>query len=115
MDEAEALSDRIMILSKGKTKAIGNSFELKEKFAKDYSIFITFQKGLSEYGMEILERNFEEKIKNLKRYANCVKFHADFEVVKGIFKLMSKDNELEGKVSDWEFNQPSLEDRKSVV
>lgn len=110
MDEAEALSDRIMILSKGRMQAIGNSFYLKEKFADYYSVFMTFADEFGEAGMEILEKNFGEKITKMKNYSNCVRFSADFTVVKGIFKLMSPGGEFEGKVEDWEFNQPSLDD-----
>lgn len=110
MDEAEALSDRILILSDGKMQAIGNSFYLKEKFAKDYSVFISFKGGFEEEAMKILEERFKGQIRKEKYYANCVKFNADFEVVKNIFELMSPGKEFEGKVDDWEFNQPSLDD-----
>lgn len=110
MDEAEALSDRIMILSKGRMQVIGNSFYLKEKFANYYTVFITFDEEFGDKGMGVLKEKFGEKITKVKDYANCVKFSADFDVVKGIFKLMAPGGEFEGRIEDWEFNQPSLDD-----
>jgi ABC-type multidrug transport system ATPase subunit len=46
MEEAEALSDKIMIMHEGEIKAVGTPLELKEKYGKGYKItFLTYEKS----------------------------------------------------------------------
>ena len=108
MEEAEALSDRIMILKDGSVQCIGDSLSLKEKYAQLYSISISLKENQFNEGYAILEEFVEDREIKLKVYKNTVSFSAQFEMVKAMFKLLSQD--LEDIVEDWEFSQPSLDD-----
>lgn len=43
MEEAEVLSNRIGILSRGSLKCIGTSLNLKNRFARGYNLQVNFQ------------------------------------------------------------------------
>ena len=122
MEEAEALSDRIMILKKGKTQCIGDSMTLKDRYAKKYNISLEpANPDDIEEIRQILEQQLtgqnrmtklriDEKTTNSGEIIKRIKFEAEFGSIKKIFESITLGGDLHGKLANWEFNQPSLDD-----
>ena len=67
MEEAEALCDRVGIISKGELKCIGSTPELKELYGEGYRLHLSFQNILNPGNKTIteeLQKQFNAKILN---------------------------------------------------
>lgn len=110
MEEAEALSDRIMIMKKGEVQCIGDSLSLKEKYADSYAVSLTTKRRWVEVCKKSLKKKLGKGLEIEVYNGEILRFQVGFDEVKKVFQLLKKGEGLEGKVSDWEFCQPSLDD-----
>lgn len=110
MQEAEALSDRIMIMKKGVIQCIGDSLTLKDNYAQFYTVSLTVKKSFTELCEKKLKKNFDEGVEIIVYNMNTLRFKVNFEKVKIVFKMMKDDREFKENILDWEFSQPSLDD-----
>lgn len=110
MDEAEALSDRILIMKKGEIQCIGDSLSLKEKYVEFYAVSLTVERGFERICEKRLKKKIDNRIKIEVFNGNILKFEVGFEGVKKVFEMLKEEDGLKGKVVDWEFSQPSLDD-----
>jgi len=58
MEEADTLSDRIAIVSRGNLVCIGNQLELKKRYGKGYKLSINTVRGVSEDAKKYIQRLF---------------------------------------------------------
>lgn len=109
MEEAEALSDRIMIMKEGEMVCIGDSLSLKEKYAQFYTVSLTVKERNSEKIRGILMEELGKGVEISVYNGGILKLMVDFSGVKSVFRLM-RDDGFKGLIVDWEFSQPSLDD-----
>lgn len=109
MEEAEALSDRIMILSHGKVKCIGNSLLLKEKIGSYWRIDLTFKDSSIQEDI-LLDLRRIARDERIDVEGKFTQFYVNSEGLKIIFKMVAEHGQLEGKIKDWGFKQTSLDE-----
>lgn len=109
LEEAEALSTRVAIMSEGELKCIGTAEELKLRLGKGHHLNVSLpESNLAALHMEITKiapgAVIETQIGGSVEYVLPKGFAVD-----GIFRLISeKRDQLE--IRDWAVNQSSLED-----
>ena len=72
MDEADIVSDKIVVIWKGILAAAGTSMELKKNYGKGYKLFIEIQSSRNGEGCEFIANwylyvEFEAKTSELKK------------------------------------------------
>ena len=82
IEEAEEICDRVMIIDKGKMKALGSVEDLRRKYSQEEEI--------------IVKGNFDERVRNLKNFWN-VEIH---EIYEEEFDNIQRDTELRFKVEN---------------
>ena len=82
IEEAEEICDRVMIIDKGKMKALGSVEDLRRKYSQEEEI--------------IVKGNFDERVRNLKNFWN-VEIH---EIYEEEFGNIQRDTELRFKVEN---------------
>ncbi|KAJ3452684.1 atp-binding cassette transporter subfamily a abca [Anaeramoeba flamelloides] len=112
MEEAEALSDRIGILSNGILKTIGSSEELKSRYGKYFKFSMSVKGGIDR------EENAVNFIKS--SFPNCeiinqISGNYNFKIAKQdviLSKLFQEMHERKDKfgITDWGISQTSLEE-----
>lgn len=110
MEEAEALSDRIVIMENGAVKWVGDSISLIEEYAGVYTVSLTVERNFLKKCQNILRKKLRGEFEIEVYNGTTLKFEIGFEGVKKIFELLKDEEMLKGKVSDWEFCQASLDD-----
>ena len=107
MPEAEALSDRILIVKKGNMACIGDSITLKSKYCTDYKMTINFKHENKEIVRGYL-KELEIPIEEDHDHSLCLSL--PFEKIQKIFKLIGESEKARNVIDNWEFNQTSLEE-----
>lgn len=82
IEEAEEICDRVMIIDKGEVKALGSVEDLRRKYSQEEEI--------------IVKGNFDERVRNLKKFWN-VEIH---EIYEEEFGNIQQDTELRFKVEN---------------
>ncbi|WP_036222480.1 ABC transporter ATP-binding protein [Mesoaciditoga lauensis] len=82
IEEAEEICDRVMIIDKGEVKALGSVEDLRRKYSREEEI--------------IVKGNFDERVRNLKKFWN-VEIH---EIYEEEFGNIQQDTELRFKVEN---------------
>ena len=82
IEEAEEICDRVMIIDRGKMKALGSVEDLRRKYSQEEEI--------------IVKGNFDERVRNLKNFWN-VEIH---EIYEEEFGNIQQDTELRFKVEN---------------
>ena len=82
IEEAEEICDRVMIIDRGKMKALGSVEDLRRKYSQEEEI--------------IMKGNFDERVRNLKNFWN-VEIH---EIYEEEFGNIQQDTELRFKVEN---------------
>lgn len=103
MEEAELLSDRIVFLKKGKVRAVGTPFELKDNFANSVSLSVILkdENCFSELKKKL---NFNWNLKS--SFGN----RFEFEVQKSDFSAALRVLETtKSVIEDWGFESGTLE------
>ena len=110
MEEADELSDRIVILKDGEVCCVGSGFFLKEEFSKEIFFFCEVE-GSEEFGRVVLERFGKVCVLDFKGdrvFMKCGK--QLFGYVVGMFKFfLDGRNGFEERIRDWGFSEPNLE------
>jgi len=111
MEEAEKLCDRLAILVNGRLNCIGSPEHLKMKFGEDYILEIQSD-FIDQFHTEIVERghlfgSYTYELDNT--YINRAKYEVN--MTKNLGSVFEKMEECKkrGLVSDYSFNQTSLE------
>ncbi len=113
MEEADELSDRILILQNGKVSVIGTSFELKNEFSSDLSFFVILKQNEDGILFENFFSNFSNQIKISSMFENKIVLkilNNNFgEIVECMKYLNDPKNKFFEKIKDWGFDHLNLE------
>ena len=113
MEEADELSDRIIIMKNGKVCCIGNSFDLKNEFSDEICFFIVFEnKGDIFFFEKVFKEKFGEiefgEVLDDRIFMQCKKDM--FGYVVAMFKFfLDEKNGFAKRIKDWGFNEANLE------
>jgi len=83
MEESDALSDRIMIISNGNIKADGTSAKLKEQYGSGYKLVINKQNGCRTNDLKV----------ELSRYLPALSIESDVSDGDVVFRTNQQPNE----------------------
>eukprot|EP01094_Clydonella_sp_ATCC50884_P004693 TRINITY_DN13724_c0_g1_i1.p1 TRINITY_DN13724_c0_g1~~TRINITY_DN13724_c0_g1_i1.p1 ORF type:complete len:845 (+),score=259.83 TRINITY_DN13724_c0_g1_i1:97-2631(+) len=110
MEEADVLSDRIGIMTKGRLRAIGSSLHLKNKYGEGYSLRINCDKASVDYVVRWVSEMWPQA-KLVERFAELLTFQIKREhiVISEMFDQMEMNRERVGVV-DWGISQTTIED-----
>ena len=115
MEEADALSDEIAILSAGRLRAIGTSFFLKNKFGSGYSISMMCMEKDTDKVIELVNHHLPGA-ETLANAAGALTFGLPKRVtplIPGFFKYIEAEAEKHGKdalVKEWSISNTTLEE-----
>jgi len=112
MEEAEILSDKVVIMHKGEVVGVGNPLELKQYVAHPFKINVTLAHG-READLEKIFENHGIKPNFIHR-GNHLTINAESKVIKDFLRLIklpkSDRDSLEGIVINWDIGTASLEE-----
>ena len=115
MEEADALSDEIAILSAGRLRAIGTSFFLKNKFGSGYSISMMCMEKDTDKVIQLVNHHLPGA-ETLANAAGALTFGLPKRVtplIPGFFKYIEAEAEKHGKdalVKEWSISNTTLEE-----
>lgn len=111
MEEADALGDRIAVMSDGNIQAIGTSFELKNEYGKGYHFKISKENGFDNDKIDnIIKENIEyDKMNdNGTELSYLIPMKEKEKISKMIEEIENKKEEL--KYNSLSLTMPTLED-----
>ncbi|EGR29336.1 hypothetical protein IMG5_158040 [Ichthyophthirius multifiliis] len=96
MEEADVLSDRIIVMANGQLKALGTSLFLKNQFGDGYTIDIKFNEQYTQKGIQAIKCILPgAKIQN-KCVGNVVVLVNQVEQIKQFYKILEDQINFEG-------------------
>lgn len=109
MEEAEILSDKIVIMHDGNIIRVGNPMELKRELKHPYKINITYVKGQEETLKNLISSKCNVIESQFLHKGNYISVLADESNIKGYLELV-KTHQLTDYVSNWDIATASLEE-----
>ncbi|KYQ94390.1 ABC transporter A family protein [Tieghemostelium lacteum] len=111
IEEADVLSNRIICLSQGKAKCLGNQQYLKNKFGEGYSLKINIQRDhIGLVNPTELVQQFSPNFKLMESYSGYYVYTLGKNIlVSELFKFML-ENQQKYHITDFGVSQTSLED-----
>jgi len=111
MEEADALGDEIVIMSRSVIKAIGNSIHLKNKFGNGYSISIIANGDENIENVKKIAKEMVPGIQLADDSAGALIFEFSYELSEYIPKFVQYlDENPDGIISTWGMSQTTLEE-----
>ena len=112
MEEAEILSDKVIIMHKGEVIRVGNPMELKTELKYPFKINVTYGKGLEAELKSILSRHITD-LKMIHR-GNYATILADHGVIREFLTLIKEKTQKKDSLNDivvnWDIATASLEE-----
>lgn len=109
LDEAERMSDTVVIIDAGRIIALGTVQELKKKHMEENVIIVTFDDIIDEGRQSRLKSTAEKKFKNFKVFADSVIFYVE-DSVKAIGDVVEILKSMQIEAKDISLKEPTLED-----
>jgi len=111
MEEADALGDEIVIMSRSVVKAIGNSIHLKNKFGNGYSISIIANGDENIENVKQIAKEMVPGIRLADDSAGALIFEFSYDLSEYIPKFVQYlDENPDGIISTWGMSQTTLEE-----
>lgn len=110
MEEAEILSDTVVIMHHGRVLRVGNPIELKQELERPYKINITFAKGQEAACVRYLKSEIGPDLA-MKTKGNYFAVLASPATVKAFLTLVKRGGERFGElIANWDISTTSLEE-----
>jgi ABC-type multidrug transport system ATPase subunit len=111
LEEADVLSDKIAIISKGNIRCIGSSQRLKNKFGNGFRLNITFDSQNKTKAIEYINELFNGNAELQGDFYTSASFQIpnEFMVVSRVLKEMKKNKQEKG-IKEFIISETTLED-----
>mmetsp|Transcript_3349 Transcript_3349/g.6402 ORF Transcript_3349/g.6402 Transcript_3349/m.6402 type:complete len:1761 (+) Transcript_3349:6162-11444(+) len=116
MTEADALCNRIGIMTRGELRVLGTQQRLKNEYGSGFTMQISLARNSREdanAAMQFLKTNVDKGAVLVNRHGKTLRVQLpskDLNLTQTFREMYSKEAKILGSISEWLLNQSSLED-----